>query len=44
MSGALYLDKQEDVDDYTVVMSELSVQAEPAGNTESLLHAILREL
>ncbi|WP_327046547.1 helix-turn-helix domain-containing protein [Microbispora sp. NBC_01189] len=44
LSGALYLDKQEDVDDYTVVMSELSVQAEPAGNTESLLHAILREL
>ncbi|MGI5156338.1 helix-turn-helix domain-containing protein [Microbispora sp. CA-102843] len=44
LSSALYLDKQEDVDDYTSVMNDLSVQAESARDTVTMLRAILREL
>ncbi|MEU6430965.1 helix-turn-helix transcriptional regulator [Microbispora sp. NPDC046973] len=44
LSSALYLDKQEDVDDYTAVMNDLSVQAESARDTVTLLRAMLKEL
>ncbi|GGO19211.1 transcriptional regulator [Microbispora rosea subsp. aerata] len=44
LSSALYLDKQEDVDGYTAVMNDLSVQAESARATVTMLRTILREL
>lgn len=44
LSSALYLDKQEDVDDYTAVMNDLSVQAESARDTVTMLREILRDL
>ncbi|MEU7696289.1 helix-turn-helix domain-containing protein [Microbispora hainanensis] len=44
LSSALYLDKQEDVDDYTAVMNDLSVQAESARDTVTMLRGILADL
>ncbi|MBX6384438.1 MAG: helix-turn-helix domain-containing protein [Microbispora sp.] len=44
LSSALYLDKREDVDDYTAVLNDLSVQAESARDTVTMLRTILREL
>jgi transcriptional regulator with XRE-family HTH domain len=44
LSSALYLDKQDDVDDYTAVINDLSVQAELARATPDLLKAILEQI
>jgi hypothetical protein len=44
LTGAIYLDKREDVDDYAVAMERLCVEAEPPGNTARLLEKILYEV
>jgi len=43
LTGALYLDKPEDVDRYLEAMNRLSVDSEPPEQTTSILETILRE-
>jgi hypothetical protein len=43
MTSALYLDKREDVDYYSVMMEQLCVQAEPPARTPEILDEILRD-
>ncbi|HEY7485616.1 MAG TPA: helix-turn-helix transcriptional regulator [Streptosporangiaceae bacterium] len=43
LNSALYLDKREDIDDYTAVMNELSVVAASV-NALDILHSILDEI
>jgi transcriptional regulator with XRE-family HTH domain len=42
LTGALYLDKPEDVDRYVVAMDQLSVMAAPMTRTKEMLDAALR--
>lgn len=44
LTGALYLDKRDDVDQYVAAMERLSVQANPPDDTPELLDWILRDL
>jgi transcriptional regulator with XRE-family HTH domain len=44
LTGALYLDKPEDVDQYTAVISALVIEAEPPERTPDILHDLLRTL
>jgi transcriptional regulator with XRE-family HTH domain len=44
LTGALYLDKREDVDNYAIAMERLCVSAEPPGNTATILEKILHEV
>jgi hypothetical protein len=43
LTGALYLDKREDVEHYTAAMERLVIEAEPPGRTGQLLRRILAE-
>jgi hypothetical protein len=43
LTGAIYLDKREDVEDYATAMERLCVEAEPPGNTARLLEKVLYE-
>lgn len=44
LTSALYLDKRDDVDQYTASMENLCVQAKPPSETEAILHQILEEI
>ena len=44
LTGALYLDKREDVERYSEVMERLSVKATSPDRTQGILAAILKEL
>ena len=44
LTGALYLDKREDVERYSEVMERLSVKATSPDRTQDILAAILKEL
>jgi transcriptional regulator with XRE-family HTH domain len=44
LTGALYLDKREDVDHYTVAMDHLCIEAPPPMQTAKLLTDVLAEL
>jgi hypothetical protein len=44
LTGALYLDKREDVERYSEVMERLSVKATAPERTQDILAAILKEL
>ncbi|QVQ53930.1 helix-turn-helix domain-containing protein [Spiractinospora alimapuensis] len=44
LTGALYLDKREDVDVYTMVMERLSVASQTPGKTPDVLTAIIKDL
>lgn len=44
LTSALYLDKREDIDDYTAVMERLCIDAVPADATRDILARLLREL
>nr|WP_223167943.1 helix-turn-helix transcriptional regulator [Nonomuraea sp. SYSU D8015] len=44
LTSAFYLDKRSDLDDYTVVMNTLSIQAEPPEATPAILNGILKQL
>ncbi len=44
LTGALYLDKREDVDHYANAMERLCVKAEPPASTADILHRILAEI
>ncbi|GII84833.1 transcriptional regulator [Sphaerisporangium siamense] len=44
LASALYLDKRADVDDYTAIMNELTVQAAPIGETPTLIKSIIDDL
>ncbi len=44
LTGALYLDKRDDVDCYAEVMERLSAEAEPPERTVEILEQALREL
>jgi hypothetical protein len=43
LTGALYLDKRDDMDRYVEVMNRLSVESEPPEATAKMLNRILRE-
>ena len=43
LTGAMYLDKPADVDDYLQVMEQLCLQAESAANTTKVLSQILAD-
>jgi hypothetical protein len=43
LTSALYLDKREDVDDYTAAMDRVCIEAEPPGRTAEILGRILEE-
>lgn len=44
LTGATYLDKRDDVDQYTIAMSQLSVESGTPANTAGLLQEILAKL
>jgi hypothetical protein len=44
LTGAIYLDKREDVEHYTAAMELVCVEAEPPGNTARLLEKVLYEV
>jgi len=44
LTSALYLDKREDVDHYSVAMEGLSVEADPPSSTAETLGRVLRDL
>ncbi|HEY6596067.1 MAG TPA: helix-turn-helix transcriptional regulator [Asanoa sp.] len=44
MTGALYLDKRDDVEEYAAAMERLCIQAEPPAHTVDILETILRDL
>jgi Domain of unknown function (DUF5753) len=44
LTGAMYLEKQAEVDSYLVVMDQLCLEAEPAANTGKLLKQILSDI
>jgi transcriptional regulator with XRE-family HTH domain len=44
LTGALYLDKREDVDRYLEAMERLCVEADPPAHTAEILGEILREI
>ncbi|MEU6343696.1 helix-turn-helix transcriptional regulator [Streptomyces sp. NPDC046977] len=44
LTSSLYLDKQEDVDNYLAVMDRLSAEAEPPARTPGILDDILKQL
>ncbi|MCT2588491.1 helix-turn-helix domain-containing protein [Streptomyces sp. N2-109] len=44
LTGAVYLDKREDIDQYTLIMDRLCVEAEPPEQTGPFLRALLDEL
>lgn len=44
LTGALYLDKAEDLDQYTATMDALCIAAPPPSRTEDLLTGLLKEL
>jgi len=44
LTGALYLDKQEDLDQYAEVVNRLAVEAEPPDRTPDILAGIIRDL
>lgn len=44
LTGALYLDKREDVDDYVSAMERLCLEAEPPDRTADILRDILLDL
>jgi hypothetical protein len=44
LTGALYLDKRDDVDEYTAAMERLCIEAEPPARTMQILEGILRDL
>jgi hypothetical protein len=44
LTSALYLNKQEDVDQYLHVMESVSVRAAPPDQTPGILHEILKEI
>jgi transcriptional regulator with XRE-family HTH domain len=44
LTGALYLDKREDLDRYSEVMERLSVRSEPPERTADILREMLREI
>lgn len=43
LSGAVYLDKRDDVDNYTAVMDRLCVVAEPRIDTVAFLEQVIKE-
>jgi hypothetical protein len=44
LTSALYLDKQEDVDQYAVAIARLGIEAEPPNQTPEILRAVLTDL
>jgi transcriptional regulator with XRE-family HTH domain len=44
LTGALYLDRREDVDRYTEVMERLCVESQPPERTAEILNAIIEEI
>jgi hypothetical protein len=44
LTGALYLDKRDDVEEYAAAMELLCIQADPPAHTVDILETILREL
>lgn len=44
LTGALYLDKRDDVEEYTAAMERLCIEAEPPARTVQILEGILRDL
>lgn len=44
LTGALYLDKRDDVDEYAAAMERLCIEAEPPGRTVRLLERMLPDL
>jgi hypothetical protein len=44
LTGALYLDKREDVDHYAAAMERLCVEAEPPGRTPAILANVLHDI
>ncbi|HEY6594699.1 MAG TPA: helix-turn-helix transcriptional regulator [Asanoa sp.] len=44
LTGALYLDKRDDVEEYAAAMELLCIQAQPPAHTVDILETILREL
>ncbi|MFD3456157.1 helix-turn-helix domain-containing protein [Streptomyces sp. NPDC058691] len=44
LTSSLYLDKQEDVDNYLAVMDRLSAEAEPPARTPAILSDIVKQL
>lgn len=44
LTGAIYLDKRDDVDAYAEVLERLAVEAEPPTNTQKILDDILRDI
>jgi hypothetical protein len=44
LTGALYLDKREDVEKYTEVMERLSVESESPERTVNILSGMLEEV
>jgi transcriptional regulator with XRE-family HTH domain len=44
LTGALYLDKRDDVEEYTAAMERLCIEAEPPARTVQILERIMREL
>jgi hypothetical protein len=44
LTGALYLDKRDDVEEYTAAMERLSIAAEPPASTLPILEQVLRDL
>jgi hypothetical protein len=44
MTGALYLDKRDDVEEYAAAIERLCIEAEPPAHTVDILETILRDL
>jgi transcriptional regulator with XRE-family HTH domain len=44
LTGALYLDKRDDVEEYAAAMELLCIQAQPPAHTVDILETILRDL
>ncbi|GAA3754148.1 transcriptional regulator with XRE-family HTH domain [Spinactinospora alkalitolerans] len=44
LTGALYLDKRDDIDAYTMAMERLSVAAEPPNKTAQMLKSMISDL
>lgn len=44
LTGAIYLDKRDDVDTYAAVLERLAVEAEPPESTQKILDGILRDI
>jgi hypothetical protein len=44
LTSALYLDKRDDVEEYTTAMERLCIEAEPPARTAAILEGILKDL